>query len=724
MSNFLFWSRDSADTAAIAKALAAASNNPSRVVSQGPLIEELHPGSNEAASVRSSALSLADLRAHLPTPRPTSSISSGGSFPSSASALRGPCVRPSSAQPFAGVRSAGVRPSSAPSSTRSRSRSRARPMTPRRSEGPSGGATPPTATIMPSSAATSSVPTAQVAAAAVPTQVPANPYPVNPLFPDLTPTAASVSGIASNMAVASCYPFVSPVNSFTPAVSEALSPPLVFLGAPASAIAKSPAVSTTSVRVVHQGSLQITTGFSFSPESIQACGPMQTPSDLRTTAKHIPSPPAAPAHGFGLGAPVPPPPPPPFHPSVVRDPGLLLGAQQPKTPPKVATDVRLTPPPPQNDRTQGSCGQANMQLPKLHTDSVMPASDVPDSSAVSLPTDSNAPILKRDGRPVRESAAVNPVQFSASATAVSSSDPQAVSLVLQAKQGQLNEDSMNRLLEQDSLLSELADHWSLPDAQALKYFRGRAAWLAVDRDEFTSCVAYFLRLVHRPANAQNSFDIQQDVLLTFCQAIVCTGLPYRTAFRTPGKSWVYNNKVIWELDSSSFPGPRVRAKSGSDAIYRWFHGTTQSSLLGIMKCGRMLRTCNETVGCKSNQTAFGFFGRACYEGDSRAMAEMVASLTFHTKNQTGTIISGTMCTTHHKSEFAETQHEVLQCRCFELIKSVSKDKRWAVRESAARITRFYLTSAARDTSDDWGSDWSAILNTGRNQQNMILDEFF
>ena len=292
---------------------------------------------------------------------------------------------------------------------------------------------------------------------------------------------------------------------------------------------------------------------------------------------------------------------------------------------------------------------------------------------------------------------------------------------------------MNRLLEQDSLLSELADHCSLPDAQALKYFQGRAAWLTtetvrwplVDRDEFTSCVAYFLRLVHRPANAQNSFDIQQDVLLTFCQAILCAGLPYKTAFRTPGKSWVHHNKVIWELyRSSSFPGPRVRAKSGSDAVYRWFHGTTQSPLLAVMKSGRMLRTCNETVGCKSNQTAYGFFGRACYEGDSRAMAEMVASLTFHAKIQTGTIISGTMCTTHHKSEFAETQHEVLQCRNFELVKSVSKDKRWAVRESAARITRFYLTSAARDTSDDWGSDWSAIFNSGPNQQNMILDEFF
>ena len=148
------------------------------------------------------------------------------------------------------------------------------------------------------------------------------------------------------------------------------------------------------------------------------------------------------------------------------------------------------------------------------------------------------------------------------------------------------------------------------------------------------------------------------------------------------------------------------------------------AVLGICKCGRMLRTCNETIGCRSNQTAYSFFWRACYESGQRSMAQMVSTLTFHSKNPTRTRISGTLCTTHHKSEFAETHHEAQQLKTFELVKSVSKDNRWAVRESAARITRFYLTSAARDTSEDWGSNWSEVLNTGPSQQSMTLDEFF
>ena len=119
-----------------------------------------------------------------------------------------------------------------------------------------------------------------------------------------------------------------------------------------------------------------------------------------------------------------------------------------------------------------------------------------------------------------------------------------------------------------------------------------------------------------------------------------------------------------------------------------------------------------------------FFGRACYESDDRSMAQMVSTLTLHSKNQTGTLISGILCTSHHKSECADTHHETQQLKTYELVKSVSKDKRWAVRESAARITRFYLTSAARDTSEDWGSNWSEVLNIGPSQQTMILDEFF
>ena len=343
-------------------------------------------------------------------------------------------------------------PSSAPSSNRSRSRSRMRSVMPDSSHDVVSPSAAPSATVLPAAAVTNAGSVSGTAATAVPVAAAANPYPINPMFPDNSAGAASSLGNACNMASASCYPFVSQFASFTPAApvpsepahvvnacdvnfNQALMQPPVVASAVASAFAPA-AVG----HVKHHGVSELTTGFSFQLDLAHTPAAMPIPQNLRT-------------------------------------------------------------------------------------------------------------------------------------------------------------------------------------------------WPLVDRDEFTSCVAYFLRLVHRPPNAQNSFDTQQDVLLTFCQSIVCAGFPYKVAFVTPGQSWVHNNKVIWELETSAFPGPRVRAKSGSDSVYRWFHGTTQSSLLGIMKCGRMLRTCNETVGLRSDQTAYGFFGRACYESDRRAMAQMVSTLTFHSKNQ-------------------------------------------------------------------------------------------
>ena len=59
---------------------------------------------------------------------------------------------------------------------------------------------------------------------------------------------------------------------------------------------------------------------------------------------------------------------------------------------------------------------------------------------------------------------------------------------------------------------------------------------------------------------------------------------------------------------------------------------------------------------------------------------------------------------------ASTFHEVQNLRDYELIKSPSKDKRWAIRESSAKVSRFYLLSPAREVNDEqWGPDWNELL---------------
>ena len=57
--------------------------------------------------------------------------------------------------------------------------------------------------------------------------------------------------------------------------------------------------------------------------------------------------------------------------------------------------------------------------------------------------------------------------------------------------------------------------------------------------------------------------------------------------------------------------------------------------------------------------------------------------------------------------------EVQDLRDFELIKSPSKDKRWAIRESSAKVSRLYLLSPVREPNDEqWGPEWNELLSLG------------
>ena len=176
-----------------------------------------------------------------------------------------------------------------------------------------------------------------------------------------------------------------------------------------------------------------------------------------------------------------------------------------------------------------------------------------------------------------------------------------------------------------------------------------------------------------------SWDIQPSVLVSFCQAIVTVRLPYEQIFTKPGKAWLHNNIIMWQIDTDKFPGPASSALGTGQNAFRWWHGCSEASLLGIFKSGRIFRTCNETVGLKSSDTAYGFFGRAAYEGDDMVAAGLTSKLAFHSKNQCGVLVSGTLNCVHLKAASANTFYEAQNLRDHELIKSPSKDKRWAIR---------------------------------------------
>ena len=89
----------------------------------------------------------------------------------------------------------------------------------------------------------------------------------------------------------------------------------------------------------------------------------------------------------------------------------------------------------------------------------------------------------------------------------------------------------------------------------------------------------------------------------------------------------------------------------------------------------------------AQETAFAFVGRAGYECSAREEAFKVAALVDHPKIRTGVVLSGRLVTSRGKLQNASTYLGTIACRQWELLKSISSDKRWVVRESLARTDK-------------------------------------
>ena len=312
-------------------------------------------------------------------------------------------------------------------------------------------------------------------------------------------------------------------------------------------------------------------------------------------------------------------------------------------------------------------------------------------------------------------------------SAVAPGDPGAELTLSQAESTLLDETSMYQLLVQDQMISPMSHFWQLPSPELIKFSAGRARWLQVQVSswqrviltDLQRCVQYMLSLL--PADFRNSdqqrlWQLQPSVMLSFCRAMVAVNLPYQSMFQTPARVWACGDRVVWEYSSDKFPGPLTAPTTASTGFYRWYHCGADVTLIGVFTCGRLLRTCAETVNMSAAETPYAFFGRAGYEGQARDEAKKAAELVMHPKNRTGVLVSGRIVTCHHKMTSSSTYWETLACREHELVKSASSDKRWAIRESSARIDRFYLV-CVRPASEAQIPSWDAIQ--APEQQHML-----
>ena len=45
----------------------------------------------------------------------------------------------------------------------------------------------------------------------------------------------------------------------------------------------------------------------------------------------------------------------------------------------------------------------------------------------------------------------------------------------------------------------------------------------------------------------------------FAKPSLLLKFPYEKFFTVPGKAWLHNNVIMWQIDSSKFPGPALTA---------------------------------------------------------------------------------------------------------------------------------------------------------------------
>ena len=146
--------------------------------------------------------------------------------------------------------------------------------------------------------------------------------------------------------------------------------------------------------------------------------------------------------------------------------------------------------------------------------------------------------------------------------------------------------------------------------------------------------------------------------------------------------------------------------------------------------GRVLRTAAYTLGLPDDQEAMSFFGRVHTNPSwTENFVEWCSGLHWSTKNSSGVVFGGYLSGSVSKSPSANTQLESSLCRIHPAVHSISRDKRWAIRECAARIDFICVVAdsstvdypspptlqriadavALRRIEDQeaWGSEWPA-----------------
>ena len=187
------------------------------------------------------------------------------------------------------------------------------------------------------------------------------------------------------------------------------------------------------------------------------------------------------------------------------------------------------------------------------------------------------------------------------------------------------------------------------------------------------------------------------VFRTFAKALISATVRVANHFKPRARSYQVPgcNSKLYFFEVQSSPGPEPPGQ----AHIAWAHCSDVPGSVGILASGRVIRTAAWTLGLRPDQESMSFFGR-CHTNPSWTdnFIEWAANLNWSTKNSSGVVFGGYMGGHFVKSPTVNTVLENSMCRLHQAVHSVSKDKRWATRESAAR-NGYIIIVADQDSAD-------------------------
>ena len=247
-----------------------------------------------------------------------------------------------------------------------------------------------------------------------------------------------------------------------------------------------------------------------------------------------------------------------------------------------------------------------------------------------------------------------------------------------------------------------ADSWLIFKHSEMREIRDRKRavlahcrpWSTISHSEIDDVCLELLSLFEEAPKPES---MNSGVFRTFAKALISAKLRVANHFKPGAKSYEVPgcNSKLYFFPVQSFPGPEPPGQ----AHLAWAHCSDVPGSVGIMASGRVIRTAAWTLGLRPDQESMSFFGR-CHTniGWTESFIEWAANLNWSTKNSSGIVFGGYWAEISQKAPPPTLSWKTPWGGWHQAVHSVSKDKRWATRESVARIDYIFIV-ADQDLAD-------------------------